>query len=74
MLFLFFSINNGKIINNFYGGLFSRLPNSKALFLSFKTLSFIRPKFLNHVFYRLKENVDKLNEQLLTDFYEYFKN
>lgn len=54
--------------NNFYKDLFYRVVIAKTLILSYKALSFIKPEFVNDVFYRLKEDVDDINEALLIDF------
>jgi hypothetical protein len=62
-----------KINNHFYEDLFQNIPNAKTLILSCKALSFIKPEFVNDVFYRLKEDVDDLNDPLLNDFYKYFE-
>ena len=50
-----------KINNIFYRELFSRLPNAKTLILSYKALSFIRPEFVNHVYYLLTEDFELLS-------------
>jgi len=62
-----------RINNNIYKELFERLASAKCLILSCKALSFIKPEFVNFVFYRLKEDVDDIDEAALTDFYKYFE-
>ena len=62
-----------KINNNFYEDLFQRVLSAKTLILSCKGLAFIKPEFVNDVFYRLKEDVEDLNEPLLNNFYIYFE-
>ena len=60
--------------NNIYKELFERIASSKSLISSCKALSFIKPKFVNFVFYRLKEDIDdKINDASLTDLYNYFE-
>lgn len=60
-----------KINNNFYDDIFQRIPISKTLILSCKALCFIKSEFVNDAFYRLKEDVNDLDEPLLNDFYKY---
>ena len=62
-----------RINNNVYKELFERIASSKSLILSCKALSFIKPEFVNFVFYRLKEDVDDIDDEALTDFYNYFE-
>ena len=62
-----------RINNNLYKELFERIASAKCLILSCKALSFIRPEFVNFVFYRLKEDVDDIDDDALTDFYKYFE-
>ena len=62
-----------RINNNVYKELFERIASSKSLILSCKALSFIKPEFVNFVFYRLKEDVDDIDDDALTDFYNYFE-
>ena len=62
-----------RINNNIYKELFKRIVSSKSLILSCKALSFIKPEFVNLVFYLLKEGVDDIVDSTLKDFYNYFE-
>ena len=62
-----------RVHNNIYEDLFERIASSKTLILSCKASSFIKPEFVNHVFYRLKEDVDDIDDAILKDFYAYFE-
>ena len=63
-----------RINNNIYEDLFERIASYKTLILSWKALSFIKPVFATFVFYRLKEDVDDIDDATLKDFYDYFEN
>jgi len=58
-----------KINNIFYKDLFDNISIDKTLILSYKALSFIKPEFINKVFYRLIEDVDDINEALIKRFF-----
>ena len=62
-----------RIHNTVYEDLFQRIAGSKTLILSCKALSFIKPEFVFDVFYRLKEDVEDINDPILNDFYIYFE-
>ena len=62
-----------RIHNNIYKDLFQRIAVSKTLILSCKVLSFIKFEFVFNVCYRLKEDVEDINEPILNDFYIYFE-
>ena len=62
-----------RIHNSIYEDLFQRIAFSKTLIFSCKALSFIKPEFVFHVFYRLKEDVEDINDPILNDFYIYFE-
>ena len=46
---------------------------SKCLILSCKALSFIKPEFVNFLFYWLKKDVDDIDEAKLKDFHNCFE-
>ena len=54
-----------RMHNTIYEGLFQRIAGSKTLVLSCKALAFIKTEFVNDVFFRLKEDVEDINDQIL---------
>ena len=62
-----------RMHNTIYEDLFQRIPVSKTLILSCEALSFIKPEFVFDVFYRLKEDVEDINDSILNDFYNFEK-
>ena len=62
-----------RIHNNIYEDLFQKIAVSKTLILSCKALFFFKFEFVFNVFYRLKEDVEDINDPILNYFYIYFE-
>ena len=64
---------NRRINNEAYSNLFANNYRAKELIYSLKALSFIRTEFVLSVFFNLEEEAQILNNQLINEFYDYFK-
>ena len=65
---------NRYINNEAYSNLFANNYRAKELIYSLKALSFIRTEFVLSVFHNLEEEAQILNNPLINQFYDYFKN